>query len=389
MSANFLIDVVQPHLVMQTEERSLLIRDALRYQLTNAPSPSTSKESGCTQQPLSTTTPEIRRATQDVAIYYVVNNSIYRYIQDTSDVTARLVMNYPGVIDENTSLSFHSSIHPFLFNRQSVAYGNRNKVTLIDLTGSDKIEHMPRHSYRGNYKVLLNKEGIYMLNCLPVIYLRSCGLAPRRQYLPHEYPGSDSKDPVFHLSWSNKIWVYLTPAPLVVSPLVVSHKQYIYILGSQTVLGSYSLVHRYCSATNRWKQCNRFPKSGSSNNAYVLVHDGVISVFTSTTRFKYKKDADTWSADHYEKEDFVKVFVKGNDIRCVTRDVVEEPRLKLFTGQDGDSHCSEAAEWMPSAREQLKKYETKYYLKTYDANINQWVEKQEMNFGGAKPKYFF
>ena len=37
MSANFLLDVVQPHPVMLTPERCLLVREALRYQLTNQP----------------------------------------------------------------------------------------------------------------------------------------------------------------------------------------------------------------------------------------------------------------------------------------------------------------------------------------------------------------
>ena len=41
MSANFLLDVVQPHPVMLTQERCRLVREALRYQLTNQPSPTT------------------------------------------------------------------------------------------------------------------------------------------------------------------------------------------------------------------------------------------------------------------------------------------------------------------------------------------------------------
>ena len=62
--------VIQPHPVMLTPERCLLVREALRYQLTNQSSPSTTKGK--------------RRALQD--IYYIANNSIYRYKQDMSEV---------------------------------------------------------------------------------------------------------------------------------------------------------------------------------------------------------------------------------------------------------------------------------------------------------------
>ena len=65
MSANFLLDVVQPHPMMLTPERCLLVREALRYQLTNQPSP--------------TTAPASKGETPEEPIYYTVNNNIYRY----------------------------------------------------------------------------------------------------------------------------------------------------------------------------------------------------------------------------------------------------------------------------------------------------------------------
>ena len=84
MSANFLLDVVQPHPMMLTPERCLLVREALRYQLTNQPSPSSA--------------PASRRATSHVAIYYTVNKNIYQYIHDSCDSTNKLVNRNPGEV---------------------------------------------------------------------------------------------------------------------------------------------------------------------------------------------------------------------------------------------------------------------------------------------------
>ena len=65
MSTNFLLDVVQLHPVMLTQERRRLVRETLRYQLTNQPSP--------------TIAPASRLATSDVLIYSASHKNVYRY----------------------------------------------------------------------------------------------------------------------------------------------------------------------------------------------------------------------------------------------------------------------------------------------------------------------
>ena len=114
MSANFLLDVVQPHPVMLTPERCLLVREALRYQLTNQPSPSTTKG--------------MRRAAHD--IYYIANDGIYRYKHDMSEV---IVQN--AKIQFVTSSAFHSD---------QLVIVSEHDVRLINLNGNVNIEQLPR-----------------------------------------------------------------------------------------------------------------------------------------------------------------------------------------------------------------------------------------------------
>ena len=128
----------------------------------------------------------------------------------------------------------------------------------------------------------------------------------------------------------------------------------------------------------------RFPVAVtvSSNKAHVLVHDNAINVFTSTTRFKYNEVSDTWSADYYEMEgDVVKVFVKGQHIRCVTH---QTPISKYAYD---DEYGAVAYPEPGSLTMELKT--PGYYLQTYDMQINQWVEKQKIELGDEEPNFFF
>ena len=356
MSANFLLDVVQPHPVMLTQERCLRVREALRYQLTNQPSPSTAKGK--------------RRTSLD--IHYMADGHIYRYIQGTSDVTARLVSLIPPVIASNAPVAYSSN---------KLVFVSGHDVTLINLAGSLNIEHLPRLSYRWDgCKVILNDDGIYILNCLPETS-RPDLCAPHR---PNRgYFNRDNS--MVHLSQSNKVWANAQPMPFaMVSPLVVSHKQYIYVFGCQPDSMSDSFVFRYNTTNNSWKQCDRFPVAVtvSSNKAHVLVHDNAINVFTSTTRFKYNEVSDTWSADYYEMEgDVVKVFVNEQHIRCITH---QTPISKY--GYDDEYG---AVAYPEPGSLTMESKTPGYYLQTYDVKINQWVEKQKIELGDKEPNFFF
>ena len=420
MSANFLLDVVQPHPVMLTQERCLLVREALRYQLTNQPSASTTQEN--------------RRAASDLPIFYTVNNNIYRYIQDTSDATSRLVKNFPATIDGETFFAFHAN---------KLVVISRHKVILINMTGGLNIEHLPRLSYQGHFgEVVLSEDRIYFLNslsdantktkneCQSNRFGRSESHANRHK-LGRPSSGTSSNMSVLYLSFPNEVWTTLQPMPSAIfSPLMVANAHNIYVLGNincatnpftgehrsmdssamfrhpaarskrnscfprdQTGSMNVSVVYCYCTASNTWDQCNNFPVVVNRDNADVLVHYGAINVFTSTTRYKYSEDSDTWSADHYQLEgDLVKVFVKGNDIRCVTCQTpgcVQQLNNRwdnrwldeYFDGQDYRQTDRRA----PAMETQ----KTKYYLQTYDVSTNQWIEKEQMDLGNKKPRFFF
>ena len=356
MSADFLLDVVQPHPVMLTQERCLLVREALRYQLTKQPAPTTAKER--------------RGVAPDVAIYYTANNYIYRYIQDNSDVTARLIKRIPRIVARNASIAFHS-------NKLVVVSGQ--EVTLINLTESLNIEHLPRLPYHWDgCRVLLNEEGIYVLNCLSKTNQPNHSAT----YKAHKAKFRGSKNSVTYLSLSKKTWAVAQPMPYaIVSPLVVSHKQYIYVLGSQPGSVSNSLVFWYCTANGTWKHCNHFPTLVNSDDADVLVHDDVINMFTSTTRFQYREDSDTWSADHYVMEGahVVRVYIKGQHIRCVTRQTPIPGQYAWKGSVAYDQYRSQTVE----------SRQPKYELQTYDVKTSQWIEKHQMKFGNEKANLFF
>ena len=337
MSANFLLDVVQPHPVMLTPERCRLVREALRYQLTNQSSPSTTKGKRCASQ----------------EIYYFVDDHIYRYIENTIDLTARKVMRIPGVIDNKSSFAFYS-------NQLAIVSGL--DVTLINLRHSSikQLPTLPINYRELSFEVALTADSIYLLGSIR---------ERNRQYRGEVVIGF-----VFYRSLTNKDWKALQNVPCsTASPLIVSHKQTIYVIGCTDRSKNISAMYRYSTANDTWDECDNFDAVVNSRNAYVLVHDDAINVFTSTTRFKYIEDFDTWSADHYQRKgDIVKVFIKGQHIRCVTRQISE----LHDDGQGFNGH-------IPSGR-QLRK--TRYYLQTYDVNTNQWMEKYKMNLGEEESK---
>ena len=120
-----------------------------------------------------------------------------------------------------------------------------------------------------------------------------------------------------------------------------------------------------------------------------MVHDDVINVFTSTTRFKYIDYSDTWSSDHYQLEgELVKVFVKGNAIRCVTCQKPGYGQLNYGQAHHGAHHGAyhHGAQRGASAMETQK---ITYYLQTYDVSTKQWIEKEQMNLGDKEPIGFF
>ena len=336
MSANFLLDVVQPHPVMLTPERCRLVREALRYQLTN-------------QSSLSTATGK-RRTSQD--IYYIVNDMIYRYKQDMREVTLQKAQ-FPYLI----SSAFHSN---------QVVNVSDHEVTLINLKKNGNIEQLPRlpSEYLHYYSVVLTADSIYILN----------GIGRTN---PNYYDKGYDRF-VLNRSLTNKVWKSIKPIPSAVSsPLVVSYKQYIYVLGYRNESMGCLTVHRYCTANNTWNNCRDLPEGVYSSNTDVLVHDDAINVFSSTTRFKYIEDSDTWRVDHYQLEgDLVKVFVKGNDIRCVTRQApgyVEQQNYRQNYRQDGkwdDRQTDRHASVIPITTQNIR-----YYLQTYDVSTNQWIEK--------------
>ena len=247
---------------------------------------------------------------------------------------------------------------------------------------------------------------------------------------------------ILHLSLPNKVWNTLQPMPFaILSPLIVSNAQNIYVLGyincvinslsgehysmyslalqghpaahiwekfcipqDETDAFNFSVVFRYCTTSNTWDQCSTLPAVVNRDNADVVVHDGAINVFTSTKRFKYSEDSDTWSSDHYQLEgNLVKVFVKGNDVRCVTcqkPDDVQQETNRWENGRGGrrdgrggysggygcDRYNDRQTYSNASAMETQK---TKYYLQTYDVSTNQWIEKEQMDLGNEKPTFFF
>ena len=367
MSANFLLDVVQPHPVMLTQERCLLVREALRYQLTNQPSPSTTNGK--------------RRAAHD--IYYIVDDHIYRYKEDTIDLAARKIMRIPGVIDNNSSFAFYS-------NQLVVVSGL--DVTLVNLTGRGSIEQLPTlpNKYQSlDSEVLLTADNIFLL-----------GRFRKRKSTYHSVV---VKCFVFHRSFSNKAWKDAQNVPCsAFSPLIVLHKQTIFVIGCINRRNHISAMYWYSTANDTWDECDNFDAVVNSRNAYVLVHDDAINVFTSTTRFKYIEESDTWDADHYQLEgNLMKVFVKGQHIQCVTRQTCEIPDLSQFShGYEDDefyddnpyryaSPSGQPRQFITSQQPPKNTTKLRYYLQTYDVNTNQWNGKYKLNLGEKEPTFFF
>ena len=200
-----------------------------------------------------------------------------------------------------------------------------------------------------------------------------------------EYYNEGCNSFVLNRSLTNKAWESIQPMPsAVVSPsAVASYKQYIYVLFTNRSTERLA-VNRYSTASNTWNNCSALPQAVSSYNTDLLVHDDAINVFTSTKRFKYSEDSDTWSSDHYQLEgDLVKVFVKGNDIRCVT---CQKPGYGHLYYGHAHHVTHHGAQHGASAMEMQK---IRYYLQTYDVSTKQWVEKEQMNLGDKKPMGFF
>ena len=67
-------------------------------------------------------------------------------------------MRIPG-LEKNTSVAFHSN---------KLVVVSRHQVTLISLTRSLNIEHLPRLTYKEKFcGVLLSEDRIYYLNSVP------------------------------------------------------------------------------------------------------------------------------------------------------------------------------------------------------------------------------
>ena len=314
-------------------------------------------------------------------------------MQDTYDVTARMIKKLPRVIDSDASVSFHS-------NRLAIASGH--EVTLIDLTGSLNIEHLPRLSYRGEYKsrVLATEDSLYVLNCLidprPTGYdgylkelwgselskgTHGRRLKNRNRNSRRVNPHTSLNISVFHLSLSNKVWNTLQPVPSAVqSLLIVSHKQYIYVIETINLSDHFSAVYRYCTTNKTWHHCKNLPGPVSTYNADIVVHDGVIRVLLSDMGYKYIEDSDTWSTDSYHMTgSLVKVLVKRTHLQCVSRETLIGFSSLLSLGFTFDEE--DIAQQFVDARFRSPNMElqnARFLLQTYDVNTNQWIEEHKM-----------
>ena len=117
----------------------------------------------------------------------------------------------------------------------------------------------------------------------------------------------------------NKGKILQPMSSLVAFALILSHKQHIYVLRGITKAENFtSAEHRYCIESDERVCCNKMPMEVINQTADVVLHDGVINIFTSTERLRYADDTDTGKVDQYRMEDeLVEVFLKGRQIWCV------------------------------------------------------------------------
>ena len=123
---------------------------------------------------------------------------------------------------------------------------------------------------------------------------------------------------VYYLSLGSDAWQAKKSMPLAVSnPLVILHKQCIYVLGGQGVDYSRQCsVLKYNIEDDTWKRCMDMLVLCDSHVAGVVVHEGRIKVLTVDKCITYADDINTWSdiKRHSKLGDKVHAFVRSGQI---------------------------------------------------------------------------
>ena len=299
MTANFLLDGVQPHPMMDKQLLDNYVKDALRCQLTQKTTATTVKPPRCWQ----------------TEIYYIGKDQ-YIYLCHPSDKSSvdRQVIQLPGDMNGGESVDFHPA------SKRLVIAGEQ--VRIIYLRGNLRWEEMPKlPTHIGNYHVGVGvtDDGIYIVGGDPVC---------------HQTPDQHTYDPkvdqvsfaAHYLSFQDRRWKPLPQMPRRVSnPLVIAHKHYLYVLGGRTY-GRRSMTNqywasRYCIATKNWMTCKDIPISCSRDDVGAVIIDGKINLISSSYNYEYVDDTDTWVTSQfpYCRGQTVNAFVKRGQLWGVAR----------------------------------------------------------------------
>ena len=245
--------------------------------------------------------------TRSGAYYISHDRYMCHYVFKKGDNECVKKMLLPDCVDNDSAIACDGERVVIVGGWNSVR-GNRHAL-LVDMRGDGHVRKLPNlpepRFYTG---VVLSGNDVYVF-----------GGGNKYNYVLSS---------VYHLSLGSDAWQPRAPMPFgVSSPLVIRHKQYIYVLGGDSVDNDRKeTALRYHIQNDTWeirKGITKKPKSRrrkkmasiTSNVAGVVIHRDQIKVFTVNKCLTHDVDNDRWSVD-YNKSIGVKVnvFVTGGQI---------------------------------------------------------------------------
>ena len=291
-SGDFLVKVILNHPLMKEPPRDRYVSEALLYQLNK------------------TSAPEVKPPRYwGRGIYYIsFDCCVYQYVCQGGDNECVKMINLSAWISRISSVTSHGE--------RVVIVGCLNdgncglRVVLLDMTDNIKVTQLPdlpeaRYSTDYSIGVVLSDNDVYVVV----------------GYRIHNSNFNDLSSSVYHLSHSSDAWQKKMSMPHpVYSPLVIKHRQCLYVLGGYNKHREQSSVSKYNIKDDTWKQCSDMPVACYASNlswyvADVVVHEDRIKLITVDKCFIYEDGTDTWTAKLFsECSDKFNLFTRRGQI---------------------------------------------------------------------------
>ena len=289
MSGDFLLDVVQGHPLMKDPPRDKYVQEAIRHRLL--------ARSADIIKP--------RRQWQTDVYYINKDLSLSQYVSTSGNNESTKVVSLPNWVDTCCSVTFNKR-HLLVAGASNEGEGDK-RVLLLDMSnhGSNQmiqLTDLPMPLYNTNVMMTENND-VYVIG----------GRTPNRTVTSS----------VYCLSLSSHAWQMKQPMLHAISrPLLVQHRQYIYVLGGFNNDGQpQSYVSQYNIENNTWKRCSDMPVACGCIKAGVVVQEGIIKVITVDKCLIYADDTDTWTVKQYNKlGDGINAFTKRGQIWAAVQD---------------------------------------------------------------------